>query len=427
MPSTSAPAGVMLLRAGVLLLVCCVVAAEESDGYMGPTVKYALVVNEDGISGNCRGNSGSADMVNSKSKRLGRHAQCKAECDGLSSCVGYTYSPASESCTIHGEGMSGTCSLEGKNSMNECGMCSQSGKDTKSTCGSCSVKPSSGWVETENFCRSSDGLWTAATWTEGTWTAPTGGWTGDSHRTTHVHTVDGAADAYCYDKYPYDGVAQCKATVEAERDQLEHFCQKEFDIKQDTFRCPFGCEHSAGTAATDREPAKPPSCVGRQDLDCAKKFNDAAVAADCSGSCSYVPQPMKTRTTNDVHAPILYLPGWEKELRSTGDTVGTTFPKGTIGMCAVEGIGAKTINNKRCATCTASNGMSVGVQEGCAQACLDDPSGACVAYAHSSFDCILYSPNAHEHLVHDNGDTWTSDARATKPCISYDSPKVFDT
>ena len=130
---TSAPVSAMLLRAAALLLVfsMVVVAAEN---------KYALVVHEDGSSGNCRGNGGSADIVNSKSKRLGRHAECKAECDSLSSCVGYTYSPASEYCTIHGVGMSGTCSLQGMNSVHECGMCSLAGKTTKSTCGSCSGK-----------------------------------------------------------------------------------------------------------------------------------------------------------------------------------------------------------------------------------------------------------------------------------------------
>jgi hypothetical protein len=151
-----------------------------------------------------------------------------------------------------------------------------------------------------------------------------------------------------------------------------------------------------------------------------------AVAADCSGSCLFVPQPIKSNMMSDVHAPILYLPGWGKELRSTGDTVGTTFPKGTIGMCAVEGTGSKSVNSKRCpsASCTASNGMAVGLQEGCAQACLDDPSGACVGYAHSSFDCILYSPNADEHLIHENGDIWSPNRRPTEPCISYESPKV---
>ena len=83
----------------------------------------------------------------------------------------------------------------------------------------------------------------------------------------------------------------------------------------------------------------------------------------------------------------------------------------------------KTVMGRSCGrTCTASNGMSVVLQEGCAQACLDDASGSCVGYAHSADSCILYSPFAHRYLVHDNGDTWARAGGQVIPCISHNSP-----
>ena len=83
----------------------------------------------------------------------------------------------------------------------------------------------------------------------------------------------------------------------------------------------------------------------------------------------------------------------------------------------------KTVMSKSCGrTCTASNGMSVVLQEGCAQACLDDASGSCVGYAHSADSCILYSPFAHRYLVDHNGDTWAKAGGQIIPCISHNSP-----
>jgi hypothetical protein len=416
-------------HAAFLLLAVSAVAAD---------VKYTLVVNEIGSSGNCRGNSGSHDLINSKWARVAKESDCRAECTRLGkACVGFTYGPASEYCAIHGPGMSGICSVADKSSKDECGICSLPGTSTRLTCGECSVKPSSGWAETENFCQSvANGKWTAATWTEGAWTEPGGGWTGDSHRTTHVHTVDGAADAYCYDKYPYDGVPQCKGTLATERDEAEQLCQTEFDANHDSSKCPVGCDFRRAVSATALMPRQPPSCLGvwgegvngrEKRFDCSTAFNEAATAAMCVGpQCQFVPAPSKTTMLVDTHAPILYLPGWKDELRSAGDLVGSNFATGTIGVCGVEGNGGKAINSKRCSgsTCIASNGMSVSLQEGCAQACLDDPSGACVGYAHSSSDCILYSPHADRDLVHQNGNVWTPDMRPTEPCLSFDSPKV---
>lgn len=276
-------------------------------------VKYALVKNEDGLSGNCRGNGGSSDLVDSRRKRLSTRAGCEQECDRLSECTGYTYSYGSEYCTLHGVAMSGHCALldQTRKSQDECGMCSIAGKRTRSTCGSCSVKPSSGWAETENFCKSQKGAeWTPGAWSEGAWEPPGSGWTGDSQVTTHVHTVDGVAGAFCYDKYPYDGLAQCKGSAERERDSAEGLCQKDFDARQTNVgKCPMGCVYKGAIAATAEEPRKPPSCTGRADLECAKSFNAKASEGDCVPPCEFVPATVQPATLANTHGPVLNLPG----------------------------------------------------------------------------------------------------------------------
>lgn len=290
-------------------LTCCWFVLVSGAG----SVKYTLVTNEDRLSGNCRGNGGISDLVDSKRKRLGTRDDCEQECDRLSRCTGYTYSYGSEYCTLHGVAMSGHCALLDKSihSVDECGTCSIAGKRTRSTCGSCSVKPGSGWAETENFCKSQKGAeWTPGTWSEGVWETPGSGWTGDSHATKHVHTVDGVAGAFCYDKYPYDGLAQCKGTTEIERDSAEGICQREYDAKQTNFgKCPMGCAHNPAVEATAEEPRKPPSCTGRAELECAKKFNTAGSSDECNPPCVFVPAPLRAATLADTHGPILDLPG----------------------------------------------------------------------------------------------------------------------
>ena len=290
-------------------LLCCWPVLISGAG----SVKYTLVTNEDRLSGNCRGNGGSSDLVDSKRKRLNTRVDCEQECDRLSDCTGYTYSYGSEYCTLHGVAMSGRCALldQSIKSQDECGICSIAGKRTRSTCGSCSVKPSSGWAETENFCKSrKDAEWTAGTWTEGTWESPGSGWTGDSQTTTHVHTVDGVAGAFCYDKYPYDGLKQCKGTSETDRDSAENNCQKDYDEQQTNYpKCPMGCAHKDAIAATADEPRKPPSCTGRADLECSKKFNAAGTSDECNPPCKFVPAPVQASALTDTHGPVLSLPG----------------------------------------------------------------------------------------------------------------------
>ena len=95
----------------------------------GTNARYVLVLAEgtatgSTLSGNCRGNGGSADRVNSKSKLLSKQALCRDECDLLGKdCTGYSYTAASKNCVIHGPVMSGTCALQGRLSENECGIC----------------------------------------------------------------------------------------------------------------------------------------------------------------------------------------------------------------------------------------------------------------------------------------------------------------
>ena len=424
---------------------------EESDG---TNARYVLVLAEgtatgSTLSGNCRGNGGSADRVNSKSKLLSKQALCRDECDLLGKdCTGYSYTAASEKCVIHGPGMSGTCALQGRISVDECGICGgkHSGlaaKQTRTTCGDCSLKPTTDtiWDETENFCRAEGGQWTAGTWAPSKWSEPADGWTGHSHATTYVHSADGVEGTDCYDKNPWDGRPQCLSASEQDRDVAEHLCQNDFDDEIWKQRnagaddvCPRGCTlqkpyESQGpvfeqfvTCLQERSSAE----EGYVDRECTKDFerNLDQKAALCNpNSCQFKQAPVMRQIHEDAHAPAHRLPGWRYDIVSRGDTVGQTYPEGTFGDCRIEGNGMKTVMSKSCGrTCTASNGMSVVLQEGCAQACLDDASGSCVGYAHSADSCILYSPFAHRYLVHDNGDTWARAGGQVIPCISHNSP-----
>ena len=111
--------------------------------------------------------------------------------------------------------------------------------------------------------------------------------------------------------------------------------------------------------------------------------------------------------------------------------------KKSNGVCA---IGSGKTNSKMCSTCKASNGMRVTSQRGCAQACLDEPSGTCIGYAFNSEIedstqtswCILYGPEVHKDLDTDVpsdlkitksfGDlsegVWISGEAAAKPCVT---------
>ena len=111
-----------MVQVAVVLLLVFASQLACSEG----SARYVLVLaeGESTLSGNCRGNGGSADRVNSKSKLLSKQALCRDECDLLGKdCTGYSYTAASEKCVIHGPGMSGTCALQGRISVDECGIC----------------------------------------------------------------------------------------------------------------------------------------------------------------------------------------------------------------------------------------------------------------------------------------------------------------
>jgi len=412
--------------------------------------------------GNCRGNGGTADKIDSKIKRLAVQKDCEAECDKLANCVSYTFNVGAEYCAIYGAGMDGQCSITDKNVNEECGTCSVAKtKKTKDTCGDCSVKPPSGWAETENFCKSSsDAVWTAGVWTAGLWTDAAGDWEGDSQHTTHIHATDhihateapastqrrrqrwrhihateprnggASAGANCYDKNLHDHQSHCTGAAS---------CQTNFNAKQlnqtGHITCPAGCTYTAGNTATATLLARPPTCDGTaKDPEATPDCTAAGiqgVAADCetANGCIFM-EPVKGLSLKTSHDPIIHLDGWQKEKRSWGDTIGKLYPKDTNGACRVEGNGIKPVHSTWCKTCEcfASNGMSVGLQEGCAQACLDTPSGTCVGYAHSSKYCVLYTGlhintgAGHPGTGPDTPNVWAKNEQPVVPCLSYDNP-----
>jgi len=409
-----------LLAVGALILLSFLSARADPIN----KAKYHLV----GV-GNCRGNGGTADKIDSKSKRLAAQKDCEAECDKLANCVGYTFNVGSEFCAIYGAGMDGKCSIADKSVNEQCGTCSVATKKTKDTCGDCSVKPPSGWAETENFCKSSsDAVWTAGVWTAGVWTDAAGDWEGDSQHTTHIHATDKVAGVNCYDKNLHDHQPHCTGAAS---------CQTNFNAKQlnqtGRITCPAGCTYTAGNAATATTLVRPPTCDGtakdpEATPDCTKA-GIQGVAADCASGCTFV-EPVKGLSLKTSHDPIIYLDGWQKEKRSWGDNIGTLYPKGTNGACRVEGNGIKPVHSTWCKTdlCVASNGMSVGLQEGCAQACLDTPSGTCVGYAHSTKYCVLYT-GLHLNIAAGHPGTgpatpnvWAKNEQPVVPCLSYENP-----
>jgi len=85
-----------------------------------------------------------------------------------------------------------------------------------------------------------------------------------------------------------------------------------------------------------------------------------------------------------------------------------------LGACRAEGtqIAPPTQKDCRWDLCTASTGESVATQDGCKQACLDDPSGTCVSYSHSDNGyCVIHGPLVHTYSEHTNeqaesGESW---------------------
>ena len=84
-------------------------------------------------------------------------------------------------------------------------------------------------------------------------------------------------------------------------------------------------------------------------------------------------------------------------------------------------------NYKWCADCLNSNGDNVNKDEAaCAQACLDDPSGACVAMSHAlGKNCLLYGANTDNYLKgvgRDSLNYWGTNNHKTQPCVGPNVP-----
>merc|ERR1719506_3590297 len=298
---------------GLIALTLCSLAlqAEAAPVY---TTKYVTLVDSSGLSGACRGNGGSNDKVDMKSKGGMTQLACENECDGLQDCVAYAYNAGANNgeCLIYGEGMDGSCSLAGKHfGERGCGTCSINGKDTKAECGTCSggtPAPCSAtkcYAETEDQCVNSGGTWTPGSWVPGTWSAPSGGWQGDSHHTTHVHTTVATAGYDCYDKMHWDGQDSCEGSTN---------CAINFENLR---TCPDGCTN------TPRSGNIPRTCNGaasdpESTPDCKKAFEDSSTAAHCTATagCTFKKGPTFHARTKKVfsHVKIMPMDGWTNEM-----------------------------------------------------------------------------------------------------------------
>jgi len=357
---------------------------------------YDHLLDKDGNSGPCRGSSAS-DKVDSKSKGGTTQEDCEVECDSLASCVAYSYAAGSEGgfCIIYGAGQDGSCTNYDAEIEDHCGSCSVDGKMSKGTCGSCVIPDgtpiyagASGYADNEGLCKLQSGTWTEGSWTAGDWVKPADGWTGDSHLTTHVNFVTSVDGYDCYDKDRSDHLPKCNGTTDAGSS-----CQTRF------------AEEIEG-----------------------KNLEDLT-EGDCTpggSGCTFIPAPVPPASISFVHSPITTTAGWNAHNVPIGDSLNDDIPI-PLGACRSEGtkIAPPTQKDCRYDECRATNGLNVGTQEGCKQACLDDPSGTCVAYSHADNSyCVIHGPHAHVHDTHSNSfagetwqDTWAVRDRTLKFCL----------
>lgn len=411
---------------------------------------YYQVTNAKGEVGSCRGNGGSKDKIDGKSKGQTTQSECEAECTSIGpTCVGYSFNANTNNgqCGIYGPGMDGSCSIAGKLVEVECGTCSVTSSSnqpttTMNTCGSCTVDPFSGYANTQAMCLHR-GIWTAGTWTAGTWSGPTGEWEGDSHHTTHIHSTDGTANHYCFEKDTRDHESKCDGNSGA--------CQTGFEDLRTTADCPAGCTF------TDRQATVPPLCDGtatdvEATPDCKAAFETAVnIESRCGAGCTFVSAPVMEATLKTSNMPPTKYDGWADEIRSWGDwddVVGCTGDSSAScwnkhpGVCRVANTNKVNTIYKYSKTDTASNGMLVDNQEGCLQACLDAPTGTCVGYSYSESTrwCLVYGPeegkdSSNVYTVANATDTWTSDgwfgvSNPQIPCVLPNIPegcKTLDT
>jgi len=398
---------------------------------------YHEVFNAEGQSGSCRGNGGSSDKVDSKSKGETDQAACEAECTALSNCVGYSHNDDTNNgiCIVYGPGMDGICSVADKETELECGTCSISGTATtmERTCGSCTKEPFPGYANTESMCLNSGGTWTAGIWTPGIWSGPTNGWEGSSHHTTHVHSTDGSANHHCYDSDLYDHIATCVGN---------ETCQTDFENERNSTDCPTGCTF------TNRSGLTPPLCDGTATdaewiPDCKAAFESTFSQSQCGSGCTFISAPEVNPSLKTSNMPPTNYDGWSSELKSwgdwdnaddcSGDQTATCWERDS-GVCRASNTSRANTNYKYSKTSVASNGLTVGSQEGCKQACLDSPTGTCVAYSYSEGSwCLVYGPHEHmeyalNYTVKNSTHSWTDDAwgpvsNPQIPCVLENVPE----
>ena len=424
---------------------------------------YRELTNGEGFTGSCRGPGGGDDRVDSKNKIVDNQEECEDACDAEGNeCVAYAYQTSSKECTLFGETMDGHCDHQDNDdadfkdlhlgggirrfhSENACGICKSSSRIYEKslnelTCGRCTEE-----VEQEFYgptgCSNAGGDWSSKTWEKGVWTKPEDPWLGDSQThfssfsSTSVHSITVVDDWHCIDKLHADGQPTCTN------------CQKEFEntyFKEEN--CPNGCTFYVENGN------HPPYCDGtpdNKDENCITTFESRAMTEEnCDAlsptDCVFKPAPVFVKGDYSHFPPIDLGPGWQPEVLKATENSGLcgTSQVGNckndaenisgyaFGVCRIDKPAypnGEVNNYKWCANCLNSNGDNVNKDEAaCAQACLDDPSGACVAMSHAlGANCLIYGPNTDNYLQGVGDDPkffWGTNNHKTQPCVGPNVP-----
>lgn len=416
-------------------------------------VTYRELTDGFGNTGACRGNGGGADRVDARYKVVNAQSDCETECDNDNGCIAYGYSTTTSDCLIYGPGEDGICSLAGDDDMSEtkyhnyqsCGDCSMDSVDmpnlrTQNLCGSCSKDISPTLSNSESICSTYDGVWTPGTWTAGVWQDPTDGWAGESFThdtlqpTMNVHSISVADGFHCYDKVHEDGQPMCSSS---DGDNDNNSCQVAFEDLRTAEHCPEGC------VFYPRDDTHGPYCDGLSadgETSCIAGFESSSVFSEesCGVGCVYTAAPTFTAPPTAIHAPPIDLgPGWIPDvIRATedsGDCAGSNLPQCEgkdhiagfgYGVCRIDQAGLPNgahINQKWCGNCVNTNGDRVNLNEAaCAQTCLDDPSGTCVAFSHADGgNCLIYGVDVDQYLRNpgDVENEWKGWTYKNEPCV----------
>ena len=395
------------------------------------TEAYRELTNGFGQTGACRGNGGGDDRVDSRYTIMSSQAECERVCDSDIGCVAYSYNDATSDCVIYGPGQDGSCSLAidtgasdtRYHNFNSCGVCTQNevgveGVFVEALCGICSKQIPDSLPNSEGICSTFQGLWNPATWTSGTWENPESPWTGQSYThstllgSTNVHTVSVASGFHCYDKVHNDGQPTCNGSIDG------NSCQISFEDLRTSKDCVEGCTFYP------RNGSHSPHCDGISadgETSCIKAFEEAASFGEAScvsigTDCAYVPAPVFIPAPAALHAPPVDLgPGWQPEVMkataASGDCKGSSLAQCEgkddvagfeYGVCRIdnEKPNGENANQKYCANCVNTNDDQVNLSEqACAQACLDEPSGGCVAFSHKDgANCLIYGIGVDQHV-----------------------------